>query len=80
MELFSGSKIKPTPECQIKPGKHRGLVHEYDAKMVAELDGTPTPDAPEEKAYICEGHFPDRDDPKFLLCICALCKERKKGN
>lgn len=79
MELFAGSKHKPTPECQI-PGKHGGNVHEYDARMVAELDGTPVTDAPQEKAYICEAHFPDMDDPKFLMCICALCKERTKGN
>lgn len=62
------------------PGNHKGNLHEYDVQMFAKPDGTPVLNAPKEKTLICEGHYPDRDDPKFLLCTCRLCKERKHGN
>lgn len=60
-------------------GEHSGNLHQYKMRRVATLDGKPDPTAPEEVAYICEGHFPDKDDPKFLLCTCDLCKERRGG-
>ena len=65
------------PSCD-GPGPHKGLIHQAEAQMVAELDGTPVNGAPKEKAYFCEGCFPDKDDPKFLLCACELCLKRRK--
>lgn len=57
-----------------------GNLHEYSVQMKAKLDGTPVTDAPVETTWICEGHYPDSTDPKFLLCSCRLCKERKRLN
>ena len=57
-----------------------GRLHQYDCRMIAKPDGTPVIGAPKEKTYICEGHYPDVTDPKFLLCTCELCKERKANN
>lgn len=48
--------------------------------MKATLDGKPVKDAKIETTHICEGHYPDLSDPKFLLCICELCKKRKANN
>lgn len=60
------------------PGDHKGNLHEYDVQMMATLDGRPTPGAPKEKTYICEGHYPDKDDPTFATCDCRLCRIRKR--
>jgi len=71
----------PALQCSFSAqSKCRGDLHEYDVQMFAKPDGTPVTDAPKEKTLICEGHFPDPDDPKFLTCVCRLCKERKRGN
>lgn len=70
----------PARECSI-PGPHQGLLHEFDIRMIARLDGTAVKDAPVEKTYLCQAHAPhDDDDPKYLLCACALCKERTGRN
>lgn len=74
-----------SPVCSFKDRDNlkrpcSGKLHHYDVQMVAELDGTPVKDAPMEKTFICEGHYPDVSDPKFLLCICDLCKKSKAGN
>jgi hypothetical protein len=58
-------------------GEHIGNVHEYKIKKVAELDGTPVHDGLESTIYICEGHYPDAEDPTFRKCICGLCLKRK---
>jgi hypothetical protein len=74
------------PKCSIrerdaKSRPCRGLLHQFNVQMFANLDRTPVFDAPVEKTYICEGHAPpDPDDPKFLLCTCELCKARAKQN
>lgn len=78
-------KLPPGPQCSFDghDGLRRkcaGNLHEYDVQMVAETDGTPVTNAPKEKTYICELHYPDPSDPKFLLCTCRLCKERKGLN
>lgn len=57
-----------------------GRIHQYHVQMKAKLDGTPVIDAPVEKTYICEGHYPDVEDPKFLRCSCELCKGRARNN
>lgn len=57
-----------------------GELHQYTARMIANPDGTSVVGAAEEKTYICEGHYPDVTDPKFLLCTCQLCKGRASGN
>jgi hypothetical protein len=64
------------PACQGQ-GPHRGRIHESEAQMIAEADGTPVKDAPKEKAYFCEACFPDSDDPNYLTCTCRLCLERR---
>jgi hypothetical protein len=73
------------PACSFigHDGKNRpcsGKLHQYNVRMVAKLDGTPVKDAKEEKTYICEGHYPDIEDPKFMKCICDLCKDRAERN
>lgn len=76
-----GPSPLPGPRCSMSGRdaagrKCSGNLHEYTAQMVARLDGTPVLDAPKETTYICEGHYGDRSDPKFLLCACRLCKDR----
>ena len=61
------------------PGDHSGRVHAYEFKKVAELDGTPVNGARWSEVLICEGHYPDKDDPKFTLCSCRLCRARRKS-
>lgn len=85
--LTNGPGQRPLSEIECyfmgrdaKGRKCSGNIHEYDVQMVAKLDGTPVTDAPKEKTYICEGHYPDPSDPKFLLCVCRLCKDRKGRN
>jgi hypothetical protein len=60
------------------PGEHRGNLHEYEVNMIATLDARPVSGAPVEKTYICEGHYPDSEDPTFSKCMCSLCLERKR--
>lgn len=78
--------LPPGPECSFADGrdglrrKCAGNLHEYDVQMFADVNGNPVKDAPKEKTFICELHYPDPDDPKFLLCTCRLCKERKGLN
>lgn len=57
-----------------------GNLHQYAARMTAMPDGTPVQDAATMKIYVCEGHFPDPTDPKFLTCACELCKLRISAN
>jgi hypothetical protein len=57
-----------------------GRLHQYTTRMIAKPDGTPVVGAPQLKTYICEGHYPDVTDPKFLLCSCELCKGRTATN
>lgn len=72
------SKELPGPKCFFRDQSPcKGNLHEWTVRMMAKLDGTPTPDAPLEKTIICEKHYPDREDPKFLHCACRLCKGRK---
>lgn len=54
-----------------------GKLHQYTVRMIANPDGTPVVGAVDEKTHICEGHYPDTTDPKFLQCACELCKKRK---
>lgn len=61
-------------------GPHRGRIHEYTSQMIAKLDGTPVKDAPEKLMYLCEGCYPDPEDPKFVLCACGLCKKTARSN
>ncbi len=61
--------------CSV-PGRHGGKIHQYDVQMFAKLDGTPVPNAPKEKTYICEKHKPDHEDPTFAKCRCDLCLKR----
>lgn len=75
-----GPPLPSGPECFLN-GVHRRNIHEFQVRKVAETDGTPVHGAPMEKTYLCEGHAPrDPDDPKFLLCTCRLCRERKAFN
>ena len=74
-----------TPKCSFKDrdGMKRpcsGKLHQYNVKMVADADMNPVNNAPMEKTFICEGHYPDPDDPKFMTCACDLCFERKSMN
>lgn len=70
----------PGPQCHFSAQSEcRGNLHEYTARMFAKLDGTPVIGAPEETTYICENHYPDKTDPKFLLCGCRLCRERRSN-
>jgi hypothetical protein len=78
MELFSTPILLSSVRCRF-PGAHKGKLHEYEATMVADLNGTPVKNAKPEKVYICEGHFPDSSDPTFSLCTCGLCTVRARG-
>ena len=85
MMLTNGPSPKalPGPECSFigrdaAGRKCSGKLHEYDVQMYAKLDGTPVTDAPKEKTFICEGHYPDKDDPTFSQCACRLCLERRR--
>lgn len=66
-----------TPKCHLN-GPHSGLVHQYEAQFIAELDGRRVDGAPKEVAFICEGCYPDKDDPTFSQCVCLLCLGRRK--
>lgn len=66
------------PRCAVTTGAHQGKLHEYDIQMMATLDGRPVKGAPKEKTYICEGHYPDKDDPTFATCDCRLCQIRRR--
>ena len=72
----------PGPQCSLfGQDQCGGNLHVYEVEMVAKLDGTPVVDAPKEQKFIiCERHYPDASDPKFLLCACRLCGERKGRN
>ena len=58
-------------------GPHGGNVHEYQTIQIAKLDGTPVQNAPVVTTYVCEQCYPDPSDPKFVLCGCRLCRERR---
>lgn len=76
--LTNGPPPKAPPGCSLL-GRDvggalcSGKLHEYDVQMYAKLDGTPVRNAPMEKTLICEGHYPDKDDPTFSSCTCRLC-------
>lgn len=59
------------------PGEHKGRLHAYQSKQIAKVDGTPVRNAPEYEIFICEGHYPDKDDPTFSQCRCRLCMEER---
>ncbi len=55
------------------PGPCSGKLHEYQTKKIMEVDGTSVHIGPWVQIYICEKHYQDREDPKFLKCMCRLC-------
>lgn len=74
--MLNNSKVI---QCSF-PGRHTGRLHEYKSKKIAELDGTIIHNPIEETVYICEGHYPDKEDPLFSLCQCGLCLKAKRGH
>lgn len=65
------------PKCEFD-GEHKGKVHAYVAQRFADLKGNPVQNEPKQEFLICEGHYPDADDPTFSTCTCRLCLERQR--